>query len=187
MPEQFWAPHDLGNKDIIWAPLIIERIIMWGNRRKEQGISVNKIAPKERHTLVNEIQIRVRYEETDRMGYVYHGKYFTWFEVGRTELFRSMGLPYTLFEERGIMLPVTRAESRYRVPAGYDDLITIQTTVTRLTPARINFEYSLYAQDGRVIAEGNTGHAFVDSSGRPVNLAKRDPELWQRITCQITT
>ncbi|WP_418792025.1 acyl-CoA thioesterase [Phosphitispora sp. TUW77] len=132
-----------------------------------------------------EIQIRVRYEETDKMGFVYYGNYFIWFEVGRTELFRSLGIPYTVFEERGIMLPVTEAASRYRFPAGYDDLITVQTTVTRLAPTRIHFGYQLISGEGRVIAEGDTGHAFVDSAGKPVNLTKKDPELWTRIAEKV--
>ena len=147
--------------------------------------SVDKKTLNETTLAVNQTQIRVRYEETDRMGFVYHGNYFTWFEVGRTELFRSIGLPYTVFEEGGIMLPVTEAESKYRIPAGYDDLITVQTTVTRLTPARINFKYRLLSPNGAVVTEGKTGHAFVDSTGKPINLAKRAPELWKRITEKI--
>ncbi|MBU7008113.1 acyl-CoA thioesterase [Phosphitispora fastidiosa] len=147
---------------------------------------MDKKTLQETSLAVNQTQIRVRYEETDRMGFVYHGNYFTWFEVGRTELFRSIGLPYTVFEEMGIMLPVTEAESRYRIPAGYDDLITVQTTVTRLTPTRINFKYRLLSPKGTVITEGKTGHAFVDRIGKPINLAKKAPELWERIAKKIT-
>ena len=149
------------------------------DHRKELVCPVNN---KEEFKVINKVQIRVRYEETDRMGFVYYGNYFTWFEVGRTELFRSLGLPYKIFEERGIMLPVTEAESRYKRPAGYDDLLLLETSVSRLSGARIQFEYRLLAQNGSVIALGSTGHAFVDGSGRPVNLSKRDPELWKMVS-----
>lgn len=131
-------------------------------------------------TIFFDTQIRARYEETDQMGFVYYGRYFTWFEVGRTELFRSLGLPYTRFEENGIMLPVTEADCKYKTPSRYDDLITIRTFVTKLSPARINFGYQII-KETEVIARGNTGHAFMDSTGRPVNLAKKKPDLWQNI------
>lgn len=130
---------------------------------------------------VNDIQIRVRYEETDKMGFAYYGNYFTWFEVGRTELFRSLSLPYTYFEDRGIMLPVTDAECKYRKSAKYDDLLIVRTVITNLTPARIRFGYRLISEEGEIMADGSTAHAFINSSGRPVNLSKADPELWQQI------
>ena len=128
-----------------------------------------------------EKQIRVRYEETDQMGVVYYGNYFTWFEVGRTELFRDLGIPYRSFEERGILLPVTEAECKYKSSAKYDDLVTIKTCISRLRPSKINFYYQIISQEGRVLAYGSTGHAFVDKTGRPVNLSKKDPELWKNI------
>ena len=134
---------------------------------------------------VNEIAIRVRYEETDQMGFVYYGNYFTWFEVGRTELFRSLGLPYRSFEQRGIMLPVTETECKYRSSATYDDLLTIRTVITRLTPARIHFGYEILSENGLIMAHGGSGHAFVDRTGRPVNISKKDPELWHEITSRL--
>ncbi|PKM81609.1 MAG: acyl-CoA thioesterase [Firmicutes bacterium HGW-Firmicutes-14] len=133
----------------------------------------------------NSTQIRVRYEETDQMGFVYYGNHFTWFEVGRTELFRSMGLPYTMFEARGIMLPVAEAECKYKSSARYDDLVTIRTVITKLTPVRIVFGYQLISEEGRILAYGSTTHAFVNSSGRPVNITKSDLELWKLITSSV--
>lgn len=130
---------------------------------------------------VNNTEIRVRYEETDKMGFVYYGNYFTWFEVGRTELFRSIGLPYSELEKSGIMLPVTEADCKYKISARYDDVVTVRTVVTRLSPVRIHFGYQILSPDGRVMTWGNTGHAFVDSTGRPVNLSKKEPLLWQKI------
>ena len=119
------------------------------------------------------------------MGFVYYGNYFTWFEVGRTELFRSLGLPYRSFEQRGIMLPVTETECKYRSSATYDDLLTIRTVITRLTPARIHFGYEILSENGLILAHGGTGHAFVDRTGRPVNLSKKDPELWHEISSRL--
>lgn len=139
----------------------------------ETGISEFKVS--------NEITIRVRYEETDKMGFVYYGKYFTWFEVGRTELFRNLGVPYRSFEERGIMLPVTEADCKYKSSARYDDIVAVKTSVTRLSPVRIHFGYQVVSEDKNVLAHGNTGHAFVDEAGRPVNLSKKDNELWEKI------
>jgi acyl-CoA thioester hydrolase len=127
---------------------------------------------------VSDAKIRVRYEETDQMGYVYHGKYFTWFEVGRTELFRALELPYIMLEKRGIRLPVTETDCKYRSAARYDDIITVRTVVVKLTPTRIQFSYQLLSEEGQVMAYGSTSHAIVDSTGRPMNLSKKDPELW---------
>lgn len=125
--------------------------------------------------------IRVRYEETDQMGVVYYGNYFTWFEIGRTELFRSIGLPYTAFEAQGIMLPVAEADCKYKMSARYDDLVTIRTCISTLTPARIQFGYIIMNEAGEMIAKGHTMHAFMDETGRPVNLSKKNPDLWHKI------
>ena len=76
-------------------------------------------------------QLRVRYEETDQMGVVYHANYLTWFEIGRTELIRALGYPYRKIEEKGLLLPVTEADLKFRKPAHYDDLIGIYTRVSQ--------------------------------------------------------
>lgn len=131
--------------------------------------------------VLNQKEIRVRYQETDQMGFVYYGNYFTWFEVGRSELLRDLGLPYRSFEERGILLPVTEAECKYKSSAKYDDLITVKTCITKLRPSRIHFEYQIVSEEGRVLAYGSTGHAFVDKTGRPINVSKKDPQLWSNI------
>ena len=80
----------------------------------------------------NTTSIRVRYQETDQMGVVYHGNYFTWFDIGRTEFFRNMGMVYTRLEEEGILLPVIEAQCRYIKPAKYDDEIIINTKLVKL-------------------------------------------------------
>ena len=129
----------------------------------------------------NETQIRVRYAETDQMGFVYYGNYFAFFEVGRAELMREMGLPYRGLEERGFLLPVTEADCKYKSAARYDELVSIRTAITRLTPVRIQFSYEVFGEDGRAVAFGGTSHVFTDNTGRPVNVSKKDPELWQQL------
>jgi acyl-CoA thioester hydrolase len=115
--------------------------------------------------LSGEITIRVRYAETDRMGLLHHANYLVYFEQGRTELLRSLGLAYKHFEDQGYLLVLTRAEVRYRSPARYDDLLTLRTTVVRTTAARIDHNYELF-RDGTLIAEGSTTLACVDREGR---------------------
>jgi len=120
--------------------------------------------------------IRVRYAETDQMGLAYNGNYFAWMEVGRTEFFRELGMPYKDFEERGVFLPVIETGCRYKKPVRYDDLLTVETEVTELTPVRIRFDYVFSLDD--VKAKGFTTHAFVNSEGRPVNVSKKAPDLY---------
>jgi acyl-CoA thioester hydrolase len=115
--------------------------------------------------LSDEITIRVRYAETDRMGLVHHANYLVYFEQGRTELLRSHGLTYKDFEDQGYLLVLTRAEIRYRSPAHYDDLLTLRTTVVRTTAVRIDHRYELL-REGTLIAEGSTTLACVDRDGR---------------------
>src|SRR5947208_8879662 len=115
--------------------------------------------------LSGEISIRVRYAETDRMGLLHHANYLVYFEQGRTELLRSLGLAYKDFEDQGYLLVLTRADIHYRSPARYDDLLTLRTTVVRTTAVRIDHRYELL-RDRLLLAEGNTTLACVDREGR---------------------
>jgi len=127
-------------------------------------------------------ELRVRYQETDQMGVAYYANYLVWMEVGRTELFREIGVPYKSLEERGVFLPVAEVYCRYRRPAGYDDLIMIKAEVKELSPVKITIEYTLYNKNsGEELARGFTVHAFTNSDGRPVNLSKKDPELYLKL------
>jgi len=112
----------------------------------------------------HEIQIRVRYPETDPMGLLHHGNYLMYFEIGRTELLRASGGNYRQMEESGLFCVVVRAECRYHKPARYDDLLTLQTTITRITPAKIEHEYRLL-RDDILLAVGNVTLAMVDHEG----------------------
>jgi len=115
--------------------------------------------------------IRVRYAETDRQGVVYHGHYFTYFEVARTELLRAHGVRYRDLEERGILLVVTEAACRYRASAAYDEEIRVAVRVTSHSAVRMVFAYVVTrAVDGAVLAEGETTLACLDRAGRPRRL-----------------
>jgi acyl-CoA thioester hydrolase len=112
----------------------------------------------------HDTQIRVRYQETDRMGLLHHAYYFTYFEIGRTEMLRSLGGNYRKMEDEGLLVVVVKAECRYHKPARYDDLLTIRTTVTRVTPAKIEHQYDVL-RDGERLAEGLVTLAMVDRAG----------------------
>src|SRR5438552_7654454 len=100
-----------------------------------------------------EIQIRVRYAETDRMGLLHHANYLVYFEQARTELLRSFGLTYKDLEDQGYLLVLTKAEVHYRRPAHYDDLLTIRTRVERTTAVRIDHHYEA-SRNGELVADG---------------------------------
>jgi acyl-CoA thioester hydrolase len=116
-----------------------------------------------------EITIRVRYAETDRMGFLHHANYLVYFEQGRTELLRARGLAYKELEDQGYLLVLTKVEVRYGSPARYDDLLTLRTTVARTTAVKIEHRYELL-RDGVLLAEGATTLACIDRAGRVQRL-----------------
>ena len=119
---------------------------------------------------IHKIEVRVRYEETDRMGVVYYGNYFVWFEIGRTECFRSAGLSYRELEEKsGMRLVVVNASCNYKSPATYDDLLRIETRITDTKNTSMSFAYDIY-RDLTLIASGETFHVFTNSDGRPIRI-----------------
>jgi acyl-CoA thioester hydrolase len=110
----------------------------------------------------SETKIRVRYGETDQMGYVYYGNYPLYYEVARTDMIRKLGWPYKKLEESGIMLPVLSLNVKYIRPAYYDDELTIKTVVKKIPAARIEFEYEVYNENNELINKGDTTLVFVD-------------------------
>jgi acyl-CoA thioester hydrolase len=112
-----------------------------------------------------EIQVRVRYAETDRMGLLHHANYLVYFEQARTELLRQQGRTYKDLEDAGYFLVIAKAEVKYRAPAHYDDLLTIRTTVTRVSPVRLEHHYEVLREGAR-IAEATTTLACVDRQGK---------------------
>ena len=126
------------------------------------------------------ITVRVRYAETDQMGVVYHANYFTWFEIGRCELLRTIGQSYRELESSGISLPVIEAHCEYNSPARYDDELQVKTWRTLLSPARVEFSYEISRPvDGAINARGRTVHAAVNAHGRPCRLPAYILELLQ--------
>ena len=118
---------------------------------------------------VHEIEIRVRYAETDRMGLLHHANYFVYFEIGRTELLRARGCTYRDVEDSGHLLVIVDLECKYKRPARYDDLLTLRTIVERVTHVKIVHRYEL-RRDGTLLAEGRSTLACVDRDGRPQGL-----------------
>ena len=120
--------------------------------------------------------IRVIYGDTDNMGQAYYGNYFRWFEIGRNEMFRSLGLTYKSVEERGIYLPVAEAHCKYCVAAQYDDVLVIETTLDTQIKGAVKFEYKIFREhDHTLIANGYTKHACLNGDGkvvRPPNFIK---------------
>lgn len=116
----------------------------------------------------SEINIRVRYAETDKMGYVYYGNYATYFEVGRVEALRSLELSYKEMEDSGVMLPVIDFKIKYVKPAFYDDLLTIKTYIKEIPQARIRFEYETFNEKNELLNVAETTLVFIDmKTNRP--------------------
>ncbi|MDR1959553.1 MAG: acyl-CoA thioesterase [Planctomycetaceae bacterium] len=111
-----------------------------------------------------ELPIRVRYQETDQMGVVYHANYLTYFEMGRTEAFRSLGHTYHDMEASGLFCVVVHAECDYKKPAKYDDLLTLKVILKRVTRVKVEHEYRLYRGE-ELLATGKTTLAVVDRHG----------------------
>ena len=122
----------------------------------------------------HEIELRVRYQETDPMGFLHHSNYLTYFEIGRTELLRASGGNYRKMEEAGLLVVVVKAECRYRRPARYDDLLKVHTRIARVTQAKIEHDYQI-TRDGEVLAVGHVTLAIVDRAGN----VQRVPEWMQ--------
>lgn len=117
--------------------------------------------------------IRVRYGDTDQMGFAYYGNYLRWFEIGRAEMLRSLGRTYRDIEEAGVWLPVLEARCRYLKPARYDDSVIIETGVLSLGRASVRFGYRIVREaTGELLANGMTEHCFMAKDERPV----RPPE-----------
>lgn len=116
----------------------------------------------------HEIKLRVRYAETDKMGYVYYGNYAIYFEVARVEALRALGMDYKSMEDDGIMLPVHSYDIKYLKPAYYDQELTIVCNILQMPTTRLVFEYKTYNAEGILLNTANTTLVFVNAhSGRP--------------------
>ncbi len=131
----------------------------------------------------SQTELTVRYAETDRMGVVHHSRYFVWLEMARTDYIKSVGMSYADMEKGGVMLPVTGVTCKYRLPARYDDEIVVTARITRLTPARIEFSYTVTRKgETDILAEGTSSHGFVDSQTfKPLNFKRAMPDLYEKM------
>ena len=111
-------------------------------------------------------QIRVRYSETDKMGYVYYGNYAQYYEVGRTEMFRELGISYKQLEDENYLLPVISMDIKFIKPALYDDLLTIKTTLVKKPLVKLILEYEIYNSNNELLNQANTTLVFVDGNTR---------------------
>jgi len=118
--------------------------------------------------------IRVRYADTDQMGYVYYGNYARYYEIGRVEALRSLDFHYKVMEDEGIMMPVYENRSRYHQPALYDDLLTIQVSIRALPTARVIFDYTIRNQDGVLLNTGETTLVFQKRETGKLCMAPAD-------------
>lgn len=126
-------------------------------------------------------QLRVRYGETDQMGYCYYGNYAQFFEVGRVEALRSIGMSYKKMEDEGVMLPVNEFSVKYIRPALYDDELTIITYVTKLDGVRLYFDYEIYNDSEKLVATAKTTLVFVDKKTmRPTTPPEKFKDLLVR-------
>ncbi|ANA78910.1 acyl-CoA thioesterase [Paenibacillus glucanolyticus] len=143
---------------------------------------------------------RVRYQESDQMGVVYHANYLNWFEMGRTEMIRELGFSYRGMEEEGVLLPVVDLDIKYRQPARYDDLVTVFTRMTAFSPLRIHYEYEVRLLSGQelddldasmmfpesglpgaLLTAGATRHVWLNREWKPARLDKCAPKLYDAL------
>ncbi|MFI5369926.1 MAG: acyl-CoA thioesterase [Candidatus Eisenbacteria bacterium] len=130
---------------------------------------------------MHRFSLRVRYGDTDQMGFAYYANYLRWFEIGRAEMMRDLGMSYQRVEdELGVTLPVVEAACRYRRPARYDDTVVIETAVADLKRASVRFAYRVVREDGELLAEGHTEHCFLTREGRPTRMPRELETLIER-------
>lgn len=125
-------------------------------------------------------QFRVRYAETDQMGYVYYGNYAMYYEVGRVEALRQLGFVYRELEEQGVMMPVIESNFHYLKPARYDELLTVEVTIPKMPTAKIIFKYKVMNEAGELINSGETTLVFIEiASGKPKRIPGILRELFE--------
>lgn len=128
-----------------------------------------------------ELNIRVRYAESDPMGYLHHSKYFEYFEMGRTELLRIAGFRYRDLEEQGVLFAVAKLECNFKAPAHYDDELVLDTRIRRMTRARIDHTYTLRRDGavlGVVLCEAKSTLACIDRNGKLIPIPD---EIYQEV------
>lgn len=131
--------------------------------------------------MFSETEIVVRYAETDKMGIAHHSVYPIWYEAARTEAIKKIGISYSKMESLGIMTPLAELNCKYLAPANYEDVLSVKVGISKLTPARVIFEYQVYNEENKLINTGSTMHAFVGKDLKPLNLKKLFPDLYEKM------
>ena len=131
--------------------------------------------------MFSKTEIIVRYAETDKMGIAHHSVYPIWYEAARTEAIKKIGISYTQMEALGIMTPLAELNCKYLLPANYEDVLSIEVGISKLTPARVIFEYKVYNEEKQLINTGSTMHAFVGKDLKPLNFKKIFPDLYEKM------
>ena len=128
--------------------------------------------------IISETEFIARYGETDQMGIIHHSNYPIWFEAGRTDFFKRLGVRYSKIEEEGVLLPLIELKCSFKSPARYEDEILVRTKLVEMSCVRLNFSYEIFMKDEMsLLASGETSHAWTDKSLKPLNIEKRMPEL----------
>lgn len=133
---------------------------------------------------ISATDVRVRYAEVDRLGAVNSARYFEWFELGRSDLLRGLGVAYGDIEARGLGLPVIDARCRYMARLGYDEMVRIETTVRLVSRSRLRFDFRVSRLEGAAAtpaAEGSTEHAVIGPDGKPARLPE---DIWAILEAQ---
>ena len=134
----------------------------------------------------SETRLTVRYAETDQMGIVHHSNYPIWFEAGRTDFLKSMGMTYSAMEKSGVLLPLYEMHCQFKYPAKYEDEIVVQTSLKSVSRVRVTFFYQvIHAGDGLLLAIGETLHAFTDNELKPINAQKAIPFVFSALCQEI--
>lgn len=131
--------------------------------------------------MFSKTEIIVRYAETDKMGIAHHSVYPIWYEAARTEAIKKIGISYTQMEALGIMTPLAELNCKYLLPANYEDILFVKVGISKLTPARVIFEYQVFNDKNKLINTGNTMHAFVGKDLKPLNFKKLLPDLYEKM------
>ena len=130
--------------------------------------------------------VRVRYAETDAMGIVHHSRYYPWFEIARDEYVKSLGFKYSQMEKEGLYLPLIESGAKYKEGARYDDELSVTCRLTKMTYVRCTFTYEIIRNsDNKVLALGQTSHAFCDEKLKPINLKKKFPYYYEKLISLI--
>lgn len=129
--------------------------------------------------MITKTKLTVRYAETDQMAIVHHSNYPVWYEAGRTDFIKAMGMSYSQIETEGILFPLLELHCKYIQAAKYEDVVIIETTLTKLSMVKAEFSYKVYREsDGVLLNTGSTIHGMVTKELRPVNMKKAKPEIY---------